>query len=124
MRIHGKPTRTLWLAPDGWGVEIIDQTQLPHVLAVRRLETLDDAEQAIRDMWVRGAPLIGVTAAFGLALAMRQDPSDGYLGEACRRLLATRPTAVNLRWALEDLQALLRPASPAERASAAYGRAV
>jgi len=124
LRIHGKPTRTLWLAPDGWGVEIIDQTQLPHVLAVRRLETLDDAEQAIRDMWVRGAPLIGVTAAFGLALAMRQDPSDGYLGEACRRLLATRPTAVNLRWALEDLQALLRPASPAERASAAYGRAV
>ena len=73
MNVEGKPTRTIWVAADGLGVDIIDQTRLPHEFAVARLDTLEDAEQAIRDMWVRGAPLIGATAAYGMALAVRAD---------------------------------------------------
>ncbi len=123
MNIDGKPTRTIWLAADGLGVEIIDQTRLPHEFVVTRLDTLEAAERAIREMWVRGAPLIGATAAYGMALALRSDPSESRLDEAYRRLFATRPTAVNLRWALDDMRAVLHPLPPAERLVAAYRQA-
>src|SRR5690606_12103826 len=78
---------------------------------------------AIRDMWVRGAPLIGVTAAYGVATAMRDDPSDAALDAVWHTLHETRPTAINLRWALDEMARLLRPLPPAERADAAYARA-
>ena len=94
MRIDGKPYRTIWLAADGRTVEVIDQTRLPHALEIRALGTLDDAVAAIRDMVVRGAPLIGATAAYGMALAMAADASDAMLARAYDRLMATRPTAV------------------------------
>ncbi|MFQ5775484.1 MAG: S-methyl-5-thioribose-1-phosphate isomerase [Kiloniellaceae bacterium] len=123
MNVDGKPTRSIALAADGWAAEIIDQTRLPHEFAVRRLESLDEAAEAIRAMLVRGAPLIGATAAYGLALAMRADPSDESLRRAARALQATRPTAVNLRWAVEDVTARLRPLAAGERAAAAYARA-
>ena len=123
MKIRGVPTRTIWPAADGEGVHIIDQTRLPHDLVTLRLDGLEDAETAIRDMQVRGAPLIGATAAYGVALAMRRDGSDLALAEACRRLLATRPTAVNLRWALADMRSRLAPLAAADRPAAAYARA-
>jgi methylthioribose-1-phosphate isomerase len=124
MKVNGTPTRTIWLAEDGRTVEIIDQTRLPHRYEITRLETLDDACRAIKDMLVRGAPLIGATAAHGLALAMRADPSDAGLATAYDRLFATRPTAINLRWALDDLRTRLTPLAPGERAAAAVARAV
>ncbi len=123
MKVQGRPTRTIWLAEDGWAVEIIDQTRLPHDFVTRRLESLEDAAHAIRAMEVRGAPLIGATAAYGLALALRADPSDGNLARAVGTLLATRPTAVNLRWAIEDMQARLGPLTAGARAATAYARA-
>ena len=109
MRIDGKPTRTIWLAADGWSVEVIDQTKLPHRFEVARLTTRAEAAHAIKAMIVRGAPLIGATAAYGLALALRDDASDAGLAESSALLLETRPTAVNLRWALERMEARLRP---------------
>lgn len=123
MKIDGKPWRTIWLAADGRTVEVIDQTKLPHALSVRALVTLDDSVSAIRDMIVRGAPLIGATAAYGMALAMAADPSDAMLARAYERLMAARPTAVNLRWALDDLRRLLLPLPEEQRATAAYARA-
>jgi len=123
MKVDGKPYRTIWLAEDGWAVEIIDQTKLPHEFVVVRLEDLDTACAAIRDMWVRGAPLIGATAAYGMALAMRADPSDAGFENAYERLYETRPTAVNLRWALDEMKALLTPLDPGDRAATAYERA-
>ncbi|CAA7615590.1 S-methyl-5-thioribose-1-phosphate isomerase [Magnetospirillum sp. SS-4] len=123
MKINGIPYRTIWLAKDGEGVEIIDQTRLPHDFVTVTLRSLDDAATAIRDMWVRGAPLIGATAAYGMALAARADASDTALDEAYRTLHATRPTAINLKWALDEMMARLSPLPPAGRAAAAYGRA-
>ncbi|MBX3503411.1 MAG: S-methyl-5-thioribose-1-phosphate isomerase [Alphaproteobacteria bacterium] len=123
MNVDGKPYRTIWLAADGRTVEVIDQTRLPHAFEIRALRTLDDAAAAIRGMIVRGAPLIGATAGYGMALAMAADGSDAMLGRAYERLMATRPTAVNLRWALDDLRGLLMPLPPAQRATAAYARA-
>ncbi len=123
MKVQGTPTRTIWLAEDGWGVEIIDQTKLPHLFEVVRLETLNEAAHAIADMLVRGAPLIGATAAYGMALAMRKDPSDAALQAAYNTLFETRPTAVNLRWALDEMMLLLKPLEPIGRASPAYARA-
>ncbi len=123
MKVDGQAFRTIWLADDGWAVEIIDQTRLPHVFVTARLESVEDAARAIRDMWVRGAPLIGATAAHAMGLAMRGDPSDTGLAAAYDLLMATRPTAVNLRWALDDLRALLVPLAPPTRATAAYARA-
>ncbi len=123
MKVQGRPMRTIWLAEDGWSVEIIDQTQLPHALVTRRLESLEDTAHAIRAMLVRGAPLIGATAAYGLALALRTDASDENLVRAGEILLATRPTAVNLRWALEDVTGRVQYLAPTERADAAYRRA-
>ena len=123
MKVGARSYRSIWLAADGWAVEIIDQTRLPHDFVTRRLETLDEAATAIRDMWVRGAPLIGATAAYGLALALRADASEANLERAAQVLLGTRPTAVNLRWAIDDLLARLRPAAEAARAGLAYARA-
>ena len=113
MRIDGTHRRTIWLGEDGWSVAIIDQTVLPHELRVVELRDLEAAAVAIETMQVRGAPLIGATAAYGMALAMREDPSDAGLERAHARLIRTRPTAVNLRWALERMAAA--PAQPAAR---------
>ncbi len=123
MNVDGTPYRTIWLANDGWTVEIIDQTRLPHSFEVVELRTLDDAARAIRDMLVRGAPLIGATAAYGMALAMRADASDAGLDTAYDTLMATRPTAVNLRWALDDMRDRLRNQPHDTRAGIAYARA-
>src|SRR5262245_4738990 len=123
MKIGGKAHRTIWLADDGWSVEAIDQSRLPHELVVIRLRTVDDAWRAIREMQVRGAPLIGAAAAYGLCLALREDPSDRNLEDAVGRLLDTRPTAVNLRWALDEMRRAVAPLTPAARAAAAYARA-
>ena len=123
MKVDGTPYRTIWLTPNGKTVQVIDQTLLPHDFVVRDLDTVEDAERAIRTMIVRGAPLIGAAAAYGMALAMAEDPSDAMLARAYTLLLDSRPTAVNLRWALDDLRALLAPLPPAQRRDAAYKRA-
>jgi methylthioribose-1-phosphate isomerase len=123
MRVDGAAHRTIRLAEDGWSVEIVDQTKLPHRFETARLTTLDDAAHAIRSMQVRGAPLIGATAAYGMALAMAADASDETLRHAYDTLLATRPTAINLRWALDELWDLLAPLGANARAATAYIRA-
>jgi methylthioribose-1-phosphate isomerase len=123
MRIRGEPWRSIFVADDGWTVAVIDQTRLPFALEVCHLRTVDDAARAIRDMIVRGAPLIGVTAAYGVALAMRMDGSDASLQAALELLGGTRPTAVNLRWALGRMAAALGPDRPAHRADRAYAEA-
>ena len=123
MKVGGRAYRTIWLNSDGWGVDVIDQRWLPHDFRVATLRTVAEAATAIRDMWVRGAPLIGATAAYGLALAMREDPSDAALDEAWDTLHATRPTAINLRWALDAVRARLSPLGPPNRAAAAYAQA-
>ena len=120
MKVDGVAYRTIWLNADDASVDVIDQTRLPHVFAVKTLRCLDDAVEAIRGMVVRGAPLIGATAAYGLALAMAEDASFVYLETACAKLAAARPTAVNLRWALERLSGQLRGAAEGERRAAAY----
>ena len=120
MKVGGRPYRTIWLSEDGWSVQVIDQTKLPHRFEVVTLRTVDEAAAAIRDMTVRGAPLIGVTAAYGLALALRQNASDDALETAGHLLRATRPTAVNLAWAIETVTAEVRPLPPDARAPAAY----
>ena len=123
MKVDGKHIRSIWLEPDGHAVSAIDQRRLPHQFAVVQLENCDAAADAIRSMLVRGAPLIGATAAFGMALAMRADPADAALDRAYNTLIATRPTAINLRWALDEMRLLLRPLSASDRAAAAYARA-
>jgi methylthioribose-1-phosphate isomerase len=123
VNVDGRPMRTIWPAGDGNGIEIIDQTRLPHELAIVRLGTLDDAACAIRTMQVRGAPLIGVAAAYGVALAMAEDASDPGLDRAIAILAATRPTAVNLRWALTEMDEALRSVAPPLRRAAALARA-
>ncbi len=123
MKVNGTPTRTIWLAEDGKTVEIIDQTKLPHSWEIIPLRSMAEAARAIKDMWVRGAPLIGATAAYGMALAMTEDASDAGLQAAHDTLYATRPTAVNLRWALADMQTLLAPLPAESRSAAAYQRA-
>lgn len=115
--------RTIWLSEDGWSVAILDQTALPHDTRIATLRTAEDAAHAIKAMQVRGAPLIGVTAAYGLALALRADPSDTAMGEAIAMLAEQRPTAINLRWALEDMRRHLMALPPSARALAAYHRA-
>jgi len=123
MRVDGRHYRTIWPASDGWAVEIIDQTQLPHAFVVARLETADAVAHVIASMMVRGAPLIGATAAYGLCLAARRDASDAALADAYAMLLATRPTAVNLRWALDEMMAVLKQLPVDRRVQAAYRRA-
>ncbi|MHB1238191.1 MAG: S-methyl-5-thioribose-1-phosphate isomerase [Gallionella sp.] len=123
MKINGTPYRSIWPTPDNKAVEIIDQTRLPHVFTTLRLESMLDAERAIRDMEVRGAPLIGVTGAYGVALAMRHHASDAALKASCDMLLNARPTAVNLRWGIERMRAFLAPLPESERAAAAWQEA-
>ncbi len=122
MRINGKPYRTIWPVGEA-AVEVIDQTKLPHAFATQRLETLEDAAHAISAMIVRGAPLIGATAAYGLAIAMRKDTSDEALDRAHDALLATRPTAINLRWALTRMRERLRNQPRDRRAAIAWKEA-
>jgi methylthioribose-1-phosphate isomerase len=115
--------RTIWPANDGRSVEIIDQTRLPHELVIVGLETLDDAARAIATMQVRGAPLIGAAAAYGIALAAAEDPSDRWLEVATSKLAATRPTAINLRWALAEMNRALSEVPESRRFAAAMARA-
>ena len=123
MKIDGVPYRTIWRSSDGRAVEVIDQTALPHVFRTRTLETLEDARAAIADMIVRGAPLIGAAGAYGLALAVQADASDAAIAEAAHILAEARPTAVNLRWAVERARAKVLPYAPADRARAAWAEA-
>ena len=120
MKVGGRQYRTIWVAEDGRAVEIIDQTRLPHELVVSKLTTLEDAVRAIEGMRVRGAPLIGVAAAYGVCLALRSDASDAQLADASHQLQASRPTAVNLRSALARMTARLTPLGVDERVAAAY----
>lgn len=122
MKVNGTPYRTIWKTDDG-AVEIIDQTRLPHEFVTVRLENMRDAEHAIREMQVRGAPLIGVTAAYGVALSMSHHGSDAALQATCDMLLKARPTAVNLRWAVERMRALLSRLPADERKDAAWREA-
>ena len=123
MKIDGRQMRTIWVESDGASVGIIDQTELPHRFITERLVTVDDTARAIRTMQVRGAPLIGAAAAYGVWLALCADASDEALDRACATLIATRPTAINLAWALDEMLAAVRNRPRAERADAALRRA-
>jgi len=123
MKIDGQEMRTIWVESDGAGIGTIDQTLLPHRFATARLTTLDDAVRAIKTMQVRGAPLIGAAAAYGVWLALRADASDENLERAYGALLAARPTAINLQWALDQMLAAVRNQPRAERVAAALRRA-
>jgi methylthioribose-1-phosphate isomerase len=123
MNVKGRQMRTIWPAADGRTVEIIDQTRLPHELVIVGLQTLDDAARAIGAMQVRGAPLIGAAAAYGMALAVAADPSDPGLEAGMSKLAATRPTAVNLRWALAEMKRALSEVPENRRLAAAMARA-
>ncbi len=123
MKVAGEPRRTIWLNDDGWSVSIIDQTRLPHSFEIAALTSLEDAALAIEVMQVRGAPLIGATAAYGICLAMNEDPSDEALDAACARLARTRPTAINLLWALDEMTAVIRNRPRDARREAVYARA-
>jgi len=120
MKVQGKPYRSIWVNNKTGKVEIIDQTKLPHEFSVTQLTTLDDAATAIRKMWVRGAPLVGATAAYGLCLALEKNASISTMAEAIKFLLATRPTAVNLRWALESMQEKLKLLPESKRSKTAW----
>ncbi len=123
MKIHGQAYRTIWLNDDGWSVEIIDQTRLPHEFVTAHLANIEDAGRAIKDMLVRGAPLIGATAAYGLSMRLREDASDAALEAGITYLAAQRPTAINLKWALAEMRAAVADLPGRERAKAAYARA-
>ena len=123
MRIDGREYRTLWPDADGRTIHVIDQTGLPFRFATVALRSSADAARAISDMIVRGAPLIGVTGAYGLALAMMEDASDAGLASAYAMLLATRPTASNLRWALDRQRDLLATTPPGDRFARAFAEA-
>ncbi len=123
MKVNGKHYRSIWPNEDGWSVSIIDQTRLPHEFEIIVLKTLEDAARAIETMQVRGAPLIGATAAYGVCLALREDASDDALEAAVARLARTRPTAINLKWALDEMLAALRNQPRADRLEAAYRKA-
>lgn len=123
MKINGKATRTIWVDELLGAVAILDQTRLPHKVETVLLKTEDDAAYAISAMLVRGAPLIGATAAYGVALAMRKNTSDAALEAAIANLAAQRPTAVNLRWALDEMRKTLAPLPPDARLTTAYARA-
>jgi methylthioribose-1-phosphate isomerase len=123
MKVDGRHFRSIWLEPDGWSVGAIDQRRLPHDFVIARITDAEAAADAIQTMLVRGAPLIGVTAAYGVALAMRADSSDTSLDLVCRTLMATRPTAINLKWALDEMRRVLGSLPPSIRGEAAYARA-
>ena len=123
MKVNGTDFRSIWFNHDTGRVQIIDQRWLPHEFRVVDLISRADFANAIRDMWVRGAPLIGATAAYGVAAQMAADATDASLVETWQVLHATRPTAINLRWALDDMKARLLPLPEAQRAKAAMQRA-
>jgi len=120
MNVDGRPLRTIWPAADGWAVEIIDQTRLPHELQTVRIESLEQMANAISTMQVRGAPLIGVAACYGLALAVRRDASEAAIDRASAALCATRPTAVNLRGRIAEMREQLLPLPASRRVVLAY----
>ncbi|UWQ81011.1 S-methyl-5-thioribose-1-phosphate isomerase [Leisingera sp. S132] len=123
MKVDGTHYRSLWWDHERDALQIIDQRWLPQAFRIQQVDTLQDYADAIVEMRVRGAPLIGATAAYGMALAMRLDPSDAAMDQAWSFLNATRPTAINLRWALNRCRAHLRPLDMAERAEAALALA-
>jgi methylthioribose-1-phosphate isomerase len=123
MKVDGKHVRSIWVESDGWTVAAIDQRRLPHEFVIALMTSCEEAAEAIRSMLVRGAPLIGATAAYGVALAMRDDTSDAAFEQAYRLLVASRPTAINLKWACDEMRKALVPLSPGMRAAAAYVRA-
>ncbi len=123
MKIDGRETRSIWVESDGKAVGIIDQTVLPHKFATLRLGTVADAAHAIKSMQTRGAPLIGAVAAYGMWLALLADASDENLERAYALLLSTRPTAINLKWALDEMMAAVRNRPRGERVAAAAKRA-
>ena len=123
MILDGSKTRSIWINLDGWSVGIFDQRRLPWAVERIQLATVDDCAHAIANMATRGAPLIGAVAAYGLALALRSDAGDKALDRAYRQLLATRPTAVNLRWALDRVRAAVIGVPEPDRATAAYAAA-
>ncbi|MBV5318239.1 MAG: S-methyl-5-thioribose-1-phosphate isomerase [Desulfobulbaceae bacterium] len=123
MKVNGREYRSIWLAADGLGVEIIDQTELPFRLVVARLQTLEAAMHAIRRMLVRGAPLIGATAAYGICLGLRRSASSAALENMAAALIACRPTAINLRWAVDRMLRVLLPLPEGERLAAGYREA-
>jgi len=123
MKVNNTPYRSIWLNDNGWSADIIDQTRLPHEFIIKTLTSMHDAAEAISVMRVRGAPLIGATAAYGMALAMREDCSDSNLKQASATLLATRPTAVNLRWALSRMDEALNNIPAEARVEKAYALA-
>jgi len=123
MKVGGKHTRSIWYDTTAQEVRIIDQRWLPHEFRIVPLITRSDFAAAIRDMWVRGAPLIGATAAYGMAQAMIDDPSDANLNTTYDALHATRPTAINLRWALDLMRSLLAPLPTTDRATTAFAKA-
>ena len=120
MKINGKHYRSVWLSEDGSTVEILDQTKLPYELEIIQLTSMELAATAIRDMWIRGAPLIGAVAAYGMALGMKQDSSDDHLQKCYDILMDTRPTAINLKWALDRVFAALKQTSIEKRQATAY----
>ena len=119
MKVDGKDLRTIWLEPDEKTVKIIDQRRLPHEFILVDLHTVDDVITAIKDMYVRGAPLIGATGAYGVYLAALNAPrhpvEDTYLIAECDRIKAARPTAVNLSWAVDTVLAAVLQVSPADK---------
>lgn len=123
MKIGQKSYRTIWRSENGKSVEIIDQTLLPHTFKTQSLLTAEDVARAIQTMQVRGAPLIGIAAAYGVALAMQADPSNGSLEKAVDYLARQRPTAVNLRWAVEHMRSALLPVPTVERSCFAFKEA-
>jgi methylthioribose-1-phosphate isomerase len=124
MKIDGTPYRSVWVDADGWTVRILDQTRLPWQLDILRLVDADQVAHAIRSMQVRGAPLIGAVAAYGVALALREDASTPALDRAVAMLGETRPTAINLRWALDRMRAALHNLPADQRVAAAYAEAL
>ena len=120
MKIDGVHHRSIWLSDNGWSVRILDQRQLPWRVEIAELTSVEAAARAIKEMWTRGAPLIGATAAYGIALGLRADASDPALERDYKTLLATRPTAVNLRWALDRMMGVVKPLHEERRVAAAY----
>src|SRR5689334_17761654 len=120
MKIDGVHYRSIWLGENGWSARIFDQRQLPWRVEIAELTSVDMAARAIKEMWTRGAPLIGATAAYGMCLGLRIDASDTALENNYRVLLATRPTAVNLRWALDRMKSAVKALQGKQRVEAAY----
>jgi methylthioribose-1-phosphate isomerase len=121
MKVEGRWRRTIELADDKASVHVLDQAALPYAISWLQLTTVEDVARAIRDMHIRGAPLIGATAAYGVAIALRQDAKS--LDEACKLLASTRPTAINLRWALDEMTRRVADAPVSERAAVAFAAA-